>query len=350
MLIIACPCALGLATPLSIMVGVGRAAGHGILVKNGDALQAASQLTTVVLDKTGTLTTGKPLVSQIETLDETRMLQIAASLENLSEHPLAGAINQYCQAQGAQSQPVNDFIIAPGGGVSAVMECTQIACGNFRYMQELGYEGEQRGTEGTVIHVGEAGKIIGHFVIKDSLKADSIDVVRALKKQGLKVVMLTGDSESSARIIADQLPLDDVIAGVRPEEKLATVKALQLRGEKVGMVGDGINDSLALTAADVGFAMGEGADVAVETADVALLGHSIKGVENAIKVSRATMGNVHQNLTAAFAYNVLLIPIAAGVLYPSTGLLIDPGLAGLAMAMSSITVVGNASRLRWIKI
>ena len=353
-LIIACPCALGLATPMSIMVGVGRAAGSGILVRNGEALQAAAKITTVVLDKTGTLTTGKPRVLRVETADETvneiRMLGIAHSLEKLSEHPLAGAINQYCEQHDIQSREVNEFVIAPGGGVSGEMEGVQTACGNIRHMRELGYQGEESRAKGTVIHVGENGKIIGHFVLNDSLKADSIESVKALKRQGLKVVMLTGDSESSARIIAEQLPLDNVIAEVRPEDKLDKIRALQSQGEKVGMVGDGINDSLALTAADVGFAMGGGADIAVETADVALLGNSISGVTNAIKVSRATMRNIHQNLTAAFAYNVLLIPVAAGVLYPFMELLINPGFAGLAMALSSITVVSNASRLRWIKI
>ncbi|MCZ6504151.1 MAG: heavy metal translocating P-type ATPase [Gammaproteobacteria bacterium] len=353
-LIIACPCALGLATPMSIMVGVGRAAGIGILVRNGEALQAAAKLTIVVLDKTGTVTTGKPQVLQVETADETvdeiRMLEIAHSLEKLSEHPLGGAINKYCEQRDIQSREVVKFVIAPGGGVSGEIEGVQTACGNIRHMWELGYQGEESRAKGTVIHVGESGKIIGHFVLNDSLKVDSIEAVKALKRQGLKVVMLTGDSESSARVIAEQLPLDDVIAEVRPEDKLDKIRALQSQGEKVGMVGDGINDALALTAADVGFAMGGGADIAVETADVALLGNSISGVSNAIKVSRATMRNIHQNLTAAFAYNVLLIPIAAGVLYPFMELLINPGLAGLAMALSSITVVSNASRLRWTKI
>ena len=353
-LIIACPCALGLATPMSIMVGVGRAAGRGILVRNGEALQAASKLTTVVLDKTGTITTGKPEVLQVnmvyESVHKDRMLVIAHSLEKLSEHPLAESINQYCEQLDIQSQQVDAFIITPGGGVSGEIEGVLAACGNFRHMQELGYQGEASNAKGTVIHVGENGKIIGHLVLNDSLKADSIEAVTELKRQGLKVVMLTGDSESSARAIAELLPFDEVFAEVRPEDKLDKIKTLQANGEIVGMVGDGINDSLALSASDVGFAMGEGADIAVETADIALLGNSITGVSNAIKISRATMRNIYQNLTAAFAYNLLLIPVAAGILYPSMELLINPGLAGLAMALSSITVVSNASRLRWIKI
>jgi Cu+-exporting ATPase len=349
-LIIACPCALGLATPMSIMVGVGRAAGSGILIRNGEALQAASRLTTVVLDKTGTVTTGKPKVSQFHSDDERRMLAIAHSLEALSEHPLAGAIVKYCEQNNAANRQVKEFVIAPGGGVSGEIEGVQTACGNIRHMRELGYQGVESAAEGTVIHVGEGGKIIGHFVLSDSLKADSIDAVAALKHQGLKVVMLTGDSESSARAIAGQLSLDEVVTGVRPEEKLEKIRALQAQGEKVGMVGDGINDSLALTAADVGFAMGEGADIAVETADIALLGNSITGVGSAINISRMTMRNILQNLTAAFTYNILLIPIAAGILYPFTGLLVNPGMAGLAMALSSITVVSNASRLRWQKL
>tara|TARA_B100001964_G_C14259552_1_gene614556 strand:- start:1962 stop:4454 length:2493 start_codon:yes stop_codon:yes gene_type:complete len=349
-LIIACPCALGLAIPMSIMVGVGRAASSGILIRNGEALQAASRLTTVVLDKTGTVTTGKPQVSQFHAIGEARMLTIAHSLEVLSEHPLAGAIVKYCELNRVETRQISGFVIAPGGGVSGELEGLQIACGNIRYMRELGYQGVDLEAEGTVIHVGEGEKIIGHFVLNDSLKADSIEAVADLKRQGLKVVMLTGDSESSARAIAGQLSLDEIVAGVKPEDKLNKIRDLQARGEKVGMVGDGINDSLALTAADVGFAMGEGADIAVETADVALLGNSIKGVSSAIKVSRMTMRNIFQNLTAAFTYNILLIPIAAGILYPFTGLLVNPAMAGLAMALSSITVVSNASRLRWAKL
>ncbi len=360
-LIIACPCALGLATPMSIMVGVGRAAGSGVLVRNGEALQAASQLTTIVLDKTGTLTEGKPQVQSLVTVnsesnEEERMLSIAYSLEKLSEHPLATAISQYCEARGSQIHDISDFVIAPGGGVSGLLTIddddkdSQVACGNYRHMKALGYRGEESDAKGTVIYIGQQQKILGYLVLNDRLKEDSVQAVASLKAQGLKVVMLTGDSESSAREIAASLDLDDVIAEVKPENKLEHIESLQKQGEKVGMVGDGINDSLALTAANVGFAMGEGADVAVETADVALLGNSVNGVGNAISLSRATMRNIYQNLTAAFAYNVLLIPVAAGILYPFTGILINPGLAGLAMALSSITVVSNASRLRWQKI
>ncbi len=354
-LIIACPCALGLATPMSIMVGVGRSATSGILVRNGEALQAASQLTTIVLDKTGTLTVGKPAVVSVETqplpgADKKVLLTIACSLEKLSEHPLAGAITEYCEAQQAEPQTVTEFVIAPGGGVSGLLEDVQVACGNYRHMQTLGYEGNESATSGTVIYVGQDKTILGHLVLNDSLKEDSVQAVAALKAQGLKMVMLTGDSESSALSIASKLALDQIIAEVKPEDKLQHIRALQSKGEKVGMVGDGINDSLALSVADVGFAMGGGADVAIETADVALLGNSINGVGKAIKLSRATMRNIYQNLFAAFAYNVLLIPIAAGVLYPFTGMLINPGFAGLAMALSSITVVSNASRLRWSKL
>lgn len=346
-LIIACPCALGLATPLSIMVGVGRAATSGILIRNGEALQQASQLTTIVLDKTGTLTVGKPEVSQIETSDQDRMLAVANSLEKLSEHPIAGAIVGYCEQQNASKFAIDEFLISPGGGVRGVVSGVEVACGNYRYINELGYQGEKAVVSGTKIYVGENQQIIGYFVLNDQLKDDSVESVARLKKQGAKVIMLTGDSESSAQAIASKLNLDDVIAEVLPEDKLEVIKALQSKGEKVGMVGDGINDSLALSAADVGFAMGAGADVAIETADIALLGNSIQGVSHAISVSRATMKNIYQNLAAAFAYNILLIPVAAGVLYPATGMLIDPGFAGLAMALSSITVVANASRLRW---
>lgn len=359
-LIIACPCALGLATPMSIMVGVGRSAASGILVRNGEALQAASQLTTIVLDKTGTLTVGKPAVVSVEVqpspeadtpeVDKKLLLTIACSLEKLSEHPLAGAITAYCEAGQAEPKTVTEFVIAPGGGVSGLLEEVQVACGNYRHMQTLGYEGNESAASGTVIYVGQDKMILGHLVLNDSLKEDSVQAVAALKAQGLTIVMLTGDSQSSARSIASKLALDQIVAEVKPEDKLQHIRALQSKGEKVGMVGDGINDSLALSVADVGFAMGGGADVAIETADVALLGNSINGVGKAIKLSRATMRNIYQNLFAAFAYNVLLIPIAAGVLYPFTGMLIDPRYAGLAMALSSITVVSNASRLRWSKL
>ncbi len=349
-LIIACPCALGLATPLSIMVGVGRAAENGILIRNGEALQAATKLTTIVLDKTGTLTVGRPEVQEVRAADRDGMLAIACGLERLSEHPLASAIVEYGEKAGIVATSVENFRISPGGGVQGSAAGVEVACGNFRYMQELGFRGEESDATGTVIYVGREGSILGTIVLDDALKEDSADVVRELRAQGLKVVMLTGDSQSSANAIARDLSLDAVIAEVRPEDKLDTIRELQDRGEKVGMVGDGINDSLALSAADVGFAMGEGADVALESADVALLGNSVRGVRNAIAVSRATMKNIIENLIAAFAYNVLLIPVAAGVLYPFTGLLVNPGFAGLAMALSSITVVGNASRLRWVKI
>jgi Cu+-exporting ATPase len=340
---------------MSIMVGVGRAAESGILVRNGEALQAASQLTTIVLDKTGTLTVGKPRVMSVEmqassVADEKMMLSIAYSLEKLSEHPLADAIIRYCESQQIDSQAVIEFVIAPGGGVSGKINNSQVACGNYSHMQALEFTGDESESSGTVIYVGHNQLILGYLVLNDSLKEDSAEAVASLKAQGLKIIMLTGDSESSARAIAANLDLDQVISGVKPEDKLDHIRALQSKGEKVGMVGDGINDSLALTAADVGFAMGAGADVAVETSDVALLGNSINGVGNAIKLSQATMRNIYENLTAAFAYNVLLIPIAAGVLYPFSGLLINPGFAGLAMALSSITVVSNASRLRWSRI
>jgi P-type Cu+ transporter len=349
-LIIACPCALGLATPLSIMVGVGRAATNGILVRNGEALQHASQLTTIVLDKTGTLTVGKPEVSHIDTSNQPRMLGVANSLEKLSEHPLGEAIVAYCQELDASSHSVDEFVISPGGGVRGLIDGLEVACGNFRYMSELGYHGKETSIPGTIIYVGEDKQINGFFVLNDVLKEGSRESVIRLRQQGAKVIMLTGDSQSSAELIANELSLDDVIADVLPEDKLKVIQSLQSQGEKVGMVGDGINDSLALSAADVGFAMGAGADVAIETADVALLGNSIEGVNKAISISRGTMRNIYENLTAAFAYNILLIPIAAGVIYPFTGLLIDPGFAGLAMALSSITVVTNASRLRWQKL
>ncbi|MEJ6683508.1 MAG: heavy metal translocating P-type ATPase [SAR86 cluster bacterium] len=352
-LIIACPCALGLAIPMSIMVGVGRAASAGLLFRNSDALQAASKLTTIVVDKTGTLTNGKPQVtSMVNFIKGQPLLEIAYSLERLSEHPLAQAVVNYCEAQKAQHQVVTQFSIAPGGGVQGLIDDVAVAVGNYDYMQKQGMTKGLKALDfaETIIYVGRQDQVLGYFSLFDSLKADSLAAVEHLQSLGLKVVMLTGDNVATASQVAAQLSLDDFFAGVAPDAKLAHIHKLQAAGERVGMVGDGINDALALSAADVGFAMGQGADVAIESADVALLSNSMLGVGRAIRLSRLTLRNIYQNLVGAFAYNLLLIPVAAGILYPLMHQLINPVFAAMAMAASSVTVVLNANRLRLVAL
>ncbi|MBS03156.1 MAG: Cu+ exporting ATPase [Gammaproteobacteria bacterium] len=342
-LIIACPCALGLATPLSIMLGTGRAARDGILIANGDALQAAGQLTTIVLDKTGTLTRGEPEVVTFVADDEARALTVALSLERLSEHPIARAIETHAHDRSTSHLPIAAFEAAAGGGVQGDLEGTHVAVGRSHWLQGLGVDTSNAPADCSVF-VAEAGKLIAGFELRDAMRDTTPDAVATLRRHGLGVLMLTGDTEANARWVADTLGID-YIAGADPEAKLAHIRTLQAAGERVGMVGDGINDALALSTADVGFAMGGGTAVALESADVALLRDDLASVAGAISVSRWTMRNVKQNLTAAFAYNVLLIPVAAGLLYPFAGILIHPGLAGAAMALSSVTVVANALRL-----
>ena len=353
-LIIACPCALGLAIPMSIMVGMGRAAGEGMLIKNSEALQQASKLTTVVVDKTGTLTRGRPDVTRVwASADENAVLTIALSLEQLSEHPLARAITEYCATRKTASVAVEHFEISSGGGVTGESDGTRIAAGNLAYLAALGMNIENlpTATDGsTTIYVGQGTEVIGLIELSDDPRESARDAVEALKSLGLTIVMLTGDNPQSARRIAEHLGIEKYHAEVQPEDKLGFVRDLQSRGERVGMVGDGINDSLALSTADVGFAMGQGTDIALESADVALLGNDIAGVGKSMVLSRAVLRNIYQNLAAAFSYNIVLIPVAAGVLYPALGLLIDPVFAGLAMVASSITVVGNAGRLRGVKL
>lgn len=353
-LIIACPCALGLAIPMSIMMGIGRAADAGILIKNSDALQGASRLDAVVVDKTGTLTLGKPEVSAVSGGEhELEMLDIAFGLERLSEHPLAKAVVHYCKDAGARAAEVTDFDIAPGGGVRARRGDEQLAIGNLEFLSSLGMSsaelpGPAMGS--TVVYVGRGTEILGFIELFDQLKPGVAEDIARLRQLGVKVFMLTGDNAASAKRVADELQLDDYKANVQPEAKLDHIKRLQADGYHVGMVGDGINDSLALSAANVGFAMGEGTDIAIESADIALLGNDIGGVARSIALSRYILRNIYQNLAGAFGYNLLLIPVAAGVLYPFGGPLISPALAGLAMAASSVTVVLNAGRLRGVSL
>ncbi|UCE90400.1 MAG: copper-translocating P-type ATPase [Pseudomonadota bacterium] len=356
-LIIACPCALGLATPISIMVGVGKAAEFGVLIRNGEALQRAGQLSAVVLDKTGTITEGRPQVTAVVTTGswaEKDLLRVAASVEAGSEHPLAQAVVESARSAGASPMDVQAFESIAGHGVSGDVEGRSIAIGNARLMALHGVDCGDLADETKVwdeqgcsaMFVAVDGKMAGALAVSDPLKTDSRAAIADLRAKGLKVVMITGDNRATAEAVASEVGVDDVYAEVLPEHKADKVSELQRSGETVGMVGDGINDAPALARADVGFAIGTGTDVAIESADVTLMRGSLHGVVDAIGLSRATVRNIKQNLFGAFVYNTVGIPIAAGVLYPFFGILLSPIVAGAAMAMSSVTVVSNANRLR----
>lgn len=359
-LIIACPCALGLATPISIMVGVGKAAEMGILIRNGDALQQAGKITTVVLDKTGTVTEGRPTVTEViaaEDIDENVLLTMGASIEAGSEHPLAAAIVEHAKEKNITLYKTQQFEAITGHGVSGVIEGKNILFGNARLMQSkfvdiAGVEAKaealsQQGR--TSMYLAIDGALQGIIAVSDPVKKDSLNAIKRLHDLGIKVVMLTGDNQHTATAVAKQVGVDDVIADVLPQDKSAKIVSLQQAGEQVAMVGDGINDAPALAQANVGFAIGSGTDVAIESADVTLMRGSLHGVADAIAVSRATLKNIKQNLFGAFVYNTLGIPVAAGILYPVMGILLNPMIAGAAMAMSSVTVVTNANRLRFFK-
>lgn len=357
-LIIACPCALGLATPISIMVGVGKAAEYGILIRNGEALQQAGKLTTIVLDKTGTVTAGRPTVTAllpVAAWNELELLALAASIETASEHPLAEAIVTAAQDKNVKLQTLRDFMAITGQGVSAMWENKKILFGNAKLMAQhnielgdLSARAQELATLAqTPMYLAVDRQIAGIVAVADPIKSDSADAIKRLQASGLKIVMITGDNRATAEAVARQININEVMAEVLPSDKAAKVAELQKRGEIVGMVGDGINDAPALAQADVGFAIGAGTDVAIESADITLMRGSLHGVADAIAISRATVRNIKQNLFGAFIYNSFGIPIAAGVLYPFTGLLLNPIIAGAAMAMSSVTVVSNANRLRW---
>ena len=359
-LIIACPCALGLATPISIMVGVGKAAEFGVLIRNGDSLQQSGQLTTIVLDKTGTITAGRPEVTDIVALanqDENTLLAFAAAIESGSEHPLAEAVVQAAKARDVKFSEAKDFEAISGQGVQATVDGHTILLGNARLMgaNAISVESVQRQFDAlaakarTPIYLAVDKQLAGLLAIADPIKPDSVEAIARLKKLGLKVVMLTGDTQATADAVGRQVRVDEVIAQVLPGDKASRVADLQQKGEIVAMVGDGINDAPALARADVGFAIGTGTDVAIESADITLMRGSLHGVADAIGISRATVRNIKENLFGAFIYNSLGIPIAAGILYPLMGLLLNPIIAGAAMAMSSVTVVTNANRLRFFK-
>ncbi|HHT5679392.1 TPA: copper-exporting P-type ATPase CopA [Raoultella planticola] len=353
-LIIACPCALGLATPMSIISGVGRAAEYGVLVRDADALQRASQLDTIVFDKTGTLTEGKPQVVAVKTfaeVDEPTALRLAAALEQGSSHPLARAIIE--KAADSQLPVVNNFRTLRGLGVSGEAEGRTLLLGNQALLNEqkiatAAVESEiaAQASQGTTpVLLAIDGQVGALFAIRDPLRSDSVAALARLHRQGYRLVMLTGDNPTTANAIAKEAGIDEVIAGVLPDGKADAIKRLQSQGHQVAMVGDGINDAPALAQADVGIAMGGGSDVAIETAAITLMRHSLNGVADALAISKATLRNMKQNLLGAFVYNSLGIPIAAGILWPLTGTLLNPVVAGAAMALSSITVVSNANRL-----
>lgn len=362
-LIIACPCALGLATPTSIMVGTGKGAENGILIKGADSLELAHKLQTIVLDKTGTLTQGKPTVTDFVTVkgtansNELKLLQLAAAVERNSEHPLAEAVVQYAQSQEVQLTQAQDFEAIAGSGVQGYVSSQRIQIGTQRWMSELGIDTrslqehwERLESFGkTVVGMAVDGKMEGIMGISDALKPSSAQAVRTLQKLGLEVVMLTGDNRRTAQVIAQEVGIKRVMAEVRPEQKAAHVKQLQAEGKIVAMVGDGINDAPALAQADVGIAIGTGTDVAIAASDITLISGDLQGIITAIQLSRATMGNIRQNLFFAFIYNVAGIPLAAGILFPFFGWLLSPMIAGAAMAFSSVSVVTNALRLRNFK-
>ncbi len=359
-LIIACPCALGLATPMSIMVGVGKAAEYGVLIKNGEALERAGQLTTVVLDKTGTLTTGKPALTEIVALEvsEHELLTLAASLETGSEHPLAAAILAAATRRDIAVEVIEGFKAHSGRGVEGNVNGSRLLMGNQQLMSDhdikisIDVQKQMHALAElarTPILLARDQHLLGLLAVSDPLRADAREAVQQLQAAGLKVVMLTGDNKQTAAAVAKQVGIVEVMAEVLPADKNTCIANLQIKGEVVGMVGDGINDAAALARADVGFAIAAGTDIAMESADVTLMSSSPAAVLAAIEISKATMGNIRQNLFGAFIYNSLGIPIAAGLLYPTFGLLLSPIIAGAAMAMSSVTVVSNANRLRLFK-
>ncbi|GAA62934.1 Cu2+-exporting ATPase [Pseudoalteromonas sp. BSi20311] len=360
-LIIACPCALGLATPMSVMVGVGKAAEAGVLIRNGEALQTASKITAMILDKTGTITEGSPTVTDILVADksytEKYILTIASSIESRSEHPLAQAIVDSAIAQEIDPEDISDFQAIAGHGIEAKLEDHHLLFGNQKLMFKKGVflgefvsKAQKLADEAkTPMYLAIDNKLAAIIAVSDPIKEDSIEAIKRLQNSGIRVVMLTGDNRATANAVAKKVGIKEVFAEVLPEDKSNKVAELQAQNEIVGMTGDGINDAPALALANVGFAIGTGTDVAIESADITLMRGSLHGLADAIAVSKATLRNIKQNLFGAFIYNVAGVPFAAGLLYPFFGLLLNPVIAGAAMAFSSLTVVSNANRLRLFK-
>ena len=356
-LIIACPCALGLATPMSIMVGIGRGATEGVLIKDAAALERLEKVTTLVVDKTGTLTEGKPRLTRVVPaagFDEAEVLRLAAAAESASEHPLARAIVEGAAAKGEPIPSYEGFDSDPGLGVWATIGGKQVVVGNARLMERDAVNvsalavvaAQERANGATAVYVGVGTRAAGLLVIADAIKATTPEAIAKLKAAGVEIIMLTGDDAATARSVGAALHVDDVFADVLPHDKARIVKELQAKGEVVAMAGDGVNDAPALAQADVGIAMGTGTDVAMESAGVTLVKGDLRGIARAVRLSRGTMRNIRQNLVFAFGYNALGVPLAAGVLYPVLGLVLSPIIASLAMSLSSVSVVGNALRLR----
>lgn len=356
-LIVACPCALGLATPISITTAAGRGAQAGVLIKDAEALERMAGVDTLIVDKTGTLTMGKPKLTDLVVLGdvaEAELLSLAAALERGSEHPLAEAIVESAEAADAKRQEVTDFEAFTGKGVQGTIDGRAVALGNTAMMQKMGLDtgtAEEKAdalrTEGkTAMFIAVDGAIVGIVAVADPIKDSTAQAIKELHALGLRVIMATGDNERTAQAVAGELGIDEVRAGVLPEDKKTLIDQLRREGHKIAMAGDGVNDAPALAAADVGIAMGTGADVAMESAGITLLGGDLMGIVRARKLARATLRNIKQNLFFAFAYNALGVPIAAGVLYPVTGLLLSPMIAAAAMSLSSVSVITNALRLR----
>jgi Cu+-exporting ATPase len=356
-LIIACPCALGLATPMSIMVGTGKGAQNGILIKNAEALETFEKIDTIVVDKTGTLTEGKPKLVSVEPesgFEADELLAWVAAIEVASEHPLAAAIVEGARDKGLQFEAASDFQSVTGEGVEATVENKRVAIGNEKMMERLGAtsaalaakadDGRSQGQ--TVMFVAVDGKAAGLIGVADPIKATSAEAIKALHKAGLHVVMLTGDAEATAQAVGQMIGIDEIHANVSPEDKHRVISELQAAGKKVAMAGDGINDAPALAKADIGIAMGTGTDVAMESAGITLVKGDLGGIAKARRLSQLTMGNIRQNLFFAFFYNALGVPVAAGILYPWFGILLSPMIAAAAMSLSSVSVIGNALRLR----
>jgi P-type Cu+ transporter len=360
-LIIACPCALGLATPMSIMVGVGRGATAGVLIKNAEALEQMEKIDTLVVDKTGTLTEGKPRLSTLTPtadIGEAEVLRLLASLEAGSEHPLGNAIVSAAKEGSISLAKTSGFESVTGKGVQGIVENHRVAAGNLRLLEDLGIDGlpwkdtaeRFRGEGQTVMFAVVDHKVAAIVGIADPIKATTAEAIRMLHAEGIRIVMVTGDNETTAKAVARKLGLDDVQAEVLPQDKITIVRALQSEGRKVAMAGDGINDAPALAQTDIGIAMGTGTDIAIQSADVILVKGDLRGIARARRLSRATMRNIRQNLFLAFVYNVLGIPVAAGILFPFGGILLSPMIASAAMTLSSVSVIANALRLRKVSL